>query len=65
MKTIISAITMLFAAGLLTACSSTNNRTYDGERCKELSKKAEELRGKPIRRSAAVDQYNLECTKQY
>ena len=54
----------------LIACSPSANRqksyqnNYDAERCKELSDRVEELKGKPIRRNAAHELYLAECVNR-
>ncbi len=55
---------------LMSACSSTptdpaekqKNFEERVKRCKKLKQEADELRGKPIRRNAALEYYQQECT---
>ena len=53
----------------LTACSSqpvdpeviAQEQAEQRERCKQLQQDIEDLKGKPVRRGAAIEYYNSEC----
>ena len=64
------AIVAIFLAILLNACSSSptdpliaqKEQSKQLERCLQLQKDIEDLKGKPVRRSAAREYYASECT---
>ena len=56
----IALSTVLFIL-VLSSCGTTNDPPYNEARCQELSRKAEELRGKPQRRAMVLQQYQAEC----
>lgn len=62
MKSLVTAFCGILLLSLISGCATSTSRTYDAEKCTRLSQEAEELRGKPIRRSAKMEQYKLECT---
>jgi PBP1b-binding outer membrane lipoprotein LpoB len=64
-KSIIAAV---FLAFLLSACSSSSDTALTQqeeaelrERCKQLLQDAEDLKGRPVRRGAALEYYQNEC----
>jgi len=54
---------------LLAACSSSptdpeaiaKEQAEQRERCKQLQQDIEDLKGRPVRRGAAIEYYNSEC----
>ena len=64
-KSIVAAV---FLAFLLSACSSSSDTALTQqeeaelrERCKRLLQEAEDLKGRPVRRGAALEYYQNEC----
>jgi len=58
----------MFLAFLLSACSSSSDTALTQqeeaelrERCKQLLQDAEDLKGRPVRRGAALEYYQNEC----
>ncbi len=62
-------ITIGVGALTLTACSSSptdpetiaKEEAEQHERCRQLQQDIEDLKGRPIRRGAAIEYYNSEC----
>ena len=56
------ALFSLTAAG----CGGSPNRpAYDGNRCQDLLRQADALKGKPQQRSAVMQRYNMACNASY
>lgn len=66
-----SALLIIIGVGVLTltACSSSptdpeaiaKEQAEQRERCRQLQQDIEDLKGRPIRRGAAIEYYNSEC----
>jgi hypothetical protein len=62
MKKQIVIISIALFSLVATGCGGTSNRpAYDGNRCQDLLRQADALKGKPQQRSAVMQRYDMAC----
>jgi len=55
-------VSTILSVTLLSACESTSNSSdYRGDRCEEMLRQADALKGRPLQRSAMMDRWRQEC----